>query len=87
MSFIDHNVDRFVELLKMQRCKKQKTCSGICKICKFYKPDKDLAGRAEAYGICRRFPPVPTHINKPLDCTGVFPLVSETQWCGEFDNL
>lgn len=55
-------------------------CMPSCKTCSFFliEPKDDL-------GFCRRYPPTLINIEDELD--SVFPVVAESDWCGEFHRF
>lgn len=51
-----------------------------CKYCRFWSVEDVLHGLA--YGICKRFPPVPVLIDDDIEDRS--PMMAHDDWCGEW---
>ena len=55
-----------------------------CKECSFYETTKEIKSRENSnVGLCRYNPP---SIMEPLSPIAKWPIVSDNDWCGKFQN-
>lgn len=70
-----------------------------CLTCRFFDEIQGAENPGVRFGVCHRYPPVPLRreslerldevreIAKVIDLLSYWPLVTDSQWCGEYQDI